>query len=94
VRISGTGYRAMENGHIIPLRQRTPITLEGRVDGRRIELLFTELGPGGTNGGTWVLRQTDTGSLRGTFWNDEGGQSRGSAHAVRVAPASPPTRKH
>ena len=92
VRISGTGYRAMENGHVIPLRQRRPIALEGRLDGRRIELLFTELGADRTTGGMWVLRLGDTGSLRGTFWNDDGAQSKGSAYAVRLMPAKQPTR--
>ena len=85
VRVSGTGYRAMENGHIIPLRQRTPITVEGRLDGRRLELLFTELGAGGTRGGTWVMRVADNASLRGTFWSDAT-QSKGSALATRLAP--------
>jgi transcriptional regulator with XRE-family HTH domain len=84
VRISGTGYRAMENGHIIPLRQRTPITVEGKLDGQRLELLFTERGAGGTTGGTWVMRVADNASLRGTFWSDAT-QSKGSALATRVA---------
>ena len=85
VRVSGTGYRAIENGRIIPLRQRRPITLEGRFDGRRLELLFAELGVRGTSGGTWVMRVDDGASLRGTFWNDAT-QSQGSGLATRVAP--------
>jgi hypothetical protein len=84
-RVSGTGYRAMENGRIIPLRQRTPIRLEGRLDGQRLELLVAELGARGTSGGTWVIRVDDSASLRGTFWNDAT-QSKGSALATRVAP--------
>jgi hypothetical protein len=85
VRVSGTGYRAMENGRIIPLRQRSPITLEGKLDGRRLELLFAELGARGTSGGALVLRVADDASLRGTFWNDAT-QSKGNALATRVAP--------
>ncbi len=84
LRVSGTGYRAMENGRIIPLRQRRPITLEGRLDGRRLELLVAELGARGTSGGTWVMRVDDGASLRGTFWNDAT-QAKGSALATRVA---------
>ncbi len=85
VRVSGTGYRAMENGRIIPLRQRSPITLEGKLDGRRLELLFAERGARGTSGGAVVMRVADDASLRGTFWNDAT-QSKGSALATRVAP--------
>ena len=83
--VSGTGYRAMENGRIIPLRQRTPIAVEGRLDGRRLELLFTEHGAGATSGGTLVMRVTDDASMRGTFWSDASMQSRGSAYAKRIA---------
>ena len=89
VRVSGRGYRAIVNGHIIPLRQRTPITLEGRLDGRRLELLVTELRADGTKGSTWVMRISDNGSLRGTFWNDDGAQSRGSASAIRLVTGHP-----
>jgi hypothetical protein len=85
VNVSGTGYRAMENGRIIPLRQRTPIAVEGRLDGRRLELLFTEHGAGATSGGTLVMRVTDDASMRGTFWSDASMQSRGSASAKRIA---------
>ncbi len=86
VNVSGSGYRAMENGRIIPLRQRTPIVVEGKLDGHRLELLFTELSATGTNGGTVVMRVADEASMRGTFWNDAGGQqSRGSAFARRIS---------
>lgn len=86
VNVSGSGYRAMENGRIIALRQRTPIVVEGKLDGSRLELLFTERSATGTNGGTVVMRVADEASMRGTFWNDAGGQqSRGSAFARRIA---------
>jgi hypothetical protein len=86
VNVSGTGYRAMENGRIIPLRQRTPIVVEGKLDGQRLELLFTERSATGTNGGTVVMRVADESSMRGTLWSDAAGQqSRGSAFARRIS---------
>lgn len=86
VNVSGSGYRAMENGRIIALRQRTPIVVEGKLDGHRLELLFTERSATGTNGGTVVMRVADEASMRGTFWNDAGGQqSRSSAFARRIS---------
>ena len=85
VNVSGTGYRATENGRIIPLRQRTPIAVEGTLDGRRLELLFTERVGGATSAGTLVMRVASQASMRGTFWTDSGAQNRGSAYARRVA---------
>lgn len=85
VSVSGTGYRATENGRIIPLRQRTPVAVEGTLDGRRLELLFTERGGTATSAGTLVMRVASQASMRGTFWTDSGGQNRGSAYARRVS---------
>ena len=83
--ISGTGYRAMENGRIVPLRQRTPVAVEGKLDGHRLELLFSERGDGVTSSGTLVMRVANRASMQGTLWIDASTNHRGSIYAKRVA---------
>jgi cytoskeleton protein RodZ len=82
-RVIGTGQKWMENGRAIPARSRTPIAVEGTLDGRRLELTFTEHGAQRTSAGTFVMDLADDGTLRGTFTSDAA-KSQGTSLARRM----------
>jgi penicillin-binding protein 1A len=69
-RITGRGQKWSENGRTIPSAGRTPITVTGTVDGRKVTLKFTEHGARRTTGGgfSWTL-SADRTALRGSFWS-------------------------
>ena len=83
--IVGEGYKSSENGKLLRSRRRTPIALEGRLEGERLVLNFTERGAARTSAGRFVLHVADDGSLRGRFTSDAA-RSFGSSIAIRQPP--------
>ena len=83
-RIVGRGQKWSEDGRTIPAAGRTPITVTGTVDGRKVTLKFTEHGAKRTtNGGfSWTL-SADRTALRGSFWSTAADTS-GSSLARRM----------
>lgn len=82
-RVMGSGEKWSENGRAISPRARTPIALEGTLDGRRLELRFTEKGRRRTTAGTLIMQVADDGLMRGRFAS-EAAQSRGTSRATRL----------
>ncbi len=80
--MSGMGQKWMENGRPLPPGRRTPITIEGTRDGRRLELHFTENGAQRTSSGTFVMQLDSDGTLQGRFMSDAA-NSQGSSLARR-----------
>ena len=83
--IVGEGYKFSENGKRLRSRRRTPIALEGRLEGERLVLNFTERGTARSSAGRLVLHVADDGSLRGRFTSDAA-RSSGSSIARRQPP--------
>ena len=83
-RITGHGQKWTEDGRSIGASGRTPITVSGTVEGRKVTLSFTEHGARrATNGGfTWNL-SADRTELRGSFWSTAA-STRGRSTAVRM----------
>jgi hypothetical protein len=83
-RITGRGQKWTEEGRTIPASGRTPITVNGKIEGRKVILSFTEHGAKrATNGGfTWTLA-ADRSELRGSFWSTAA-KTRGRSTAVRM----------
>ncbi len=82
-RITGQGEKWLENGRRIPGATRTPITLDGVIEGRRVALTFVERGRRRTSGGTFDLMLTSN-RLQGTFESDAA-HARGSSIVQRVS---------
>jgi transcriptional regulator with XRE-family HTH domain len=81
-RIAGHGYKSSENGMLLQSSRRTPIALEGHLQGERLVLTFIERGRARTSAGRVVLHVADDGSLRGRFTSDAA-RSSGSSIAIR-----------
>ncbi|HKI05424.1 MAG TPA: PBP1A family penicillin-binding protein [Thermoanaerobaculia bacterium] len=83
-RLVGRGQKWSENGRTLPSGARSPITVTGTVDGRKVTLQFTERGAKrSTNGGfSWQL-SADRTALRGSFWSTAAATS-GNSLAVRM----------
>lgn len=81
-RVVGTGHKIMESGETLPPDRRTPINVDGTLDGNRLSLEFTEQGALRTTAGRFMLYLTDEGSLRGRFRSDAA-RSSGVTVAVR-----------
>jgi hypothetical protein len=82
-RVSGTAQKWMENGRSLPASRRTPITVEGTLTGRRLELSFTERATQRAGAGTFVMTVADDGTLRGRFVSDAA-KARGTSLARRM----------
>ena len=80
--VVGEGYKFSENGKPLQARRRTPIAVEGHLDGEQLVLNFTERGAARTSAGRFVLQMADDGSLRGRFTSNAAGSS-GSSIAIR-----------
>jgi len=80
--VTGEGHKFSENGKPLQPRRRTPIAVEGHLEGNRLVLNFTERGTARTSAGRFVLHRTDDGSLRGRFTSDAA-RSSGSSVAIR-----------
>jgi hypothetical protein len=69
-RLRGAGVKAAENGRLLPSRARTPIEVDGSIDGQTVHLAFTEVGLRRTSRGGFWLQLDGDGSLAGRFWSD------------------------
>ncbi len=83
-RIVGRGQKWSENGRILPASARTPLTVTGTVDGRDVNLEFTERGAKRTTNGSfsWTL-SADRTALRGSF-RSTAADTSGSSLARRM----------
>jgi len=81
-RLRGVGVKATENGRALSSRARTPIALDGVIDGETLHLAFTESGLARTSRGAFSLRLTEDRSLAGGFWSDAA-RSSGTVTALR-----------
>jgi hypothetical protein len=83
-RITGRGQKWTEDGRSVSAAARSPITVSGTIDGRKVTLNFTEHGAKrSTSGGfTWTL-SADRTALRGSFWSTAA-DTRGRSTAVRL----------
>lgn len=80
--VVGEGRKVSENGAALPARRRTPIKVEGTLEGNRLALDFTETGSRRKSAGRFVLYLAEDGSFRGRFTSDAA-QSSGVTIAVR-----------
>ncbi|HEX7282952.1 MAG TPA: hypothetical protein VF239_12920, partial [Vicinamibacterales bacterium] len=78
--ITGTGYKLRENDRVVVTK--TPITLQGDVDGDRVVLMFREGGTRRASAGKLVLHRESNDVLRGRFSSDAA-QSSGIVAAHR-----------
>jgi eukaryotic-like serine/threonine-protein kinase len=82
-RVSGRGRKYTEDGVLLPAEQRTPIRVDGQIDGQYLVLNFVEQGAWGSSSGTirWLIAP---GSLQGRFASDaEDGGGTSVARRVR-----------
>jgi hypothetical protein len=82
-RVTGAGAKVTENGKPLAAGRRTPITVEGTLDGRRLQLTFTERGAQRASTGQLSLELTGDGTLRGEFTSDAA-NARGTSVAQRA----------
>jgi len=81
-RVVGQGRKVSENGVVLPERRRTPIQVEGTLEGNRLALDFTEVGARRKSAGHFLLYLAEDGSFRGRF-RSEAAKSAGVTVAVR-----------
>lgn len=82
-RVTGVGRKVIENGGGIDSRAQTPISLDGTINGDRVELTFTERGARRATQGQFVLMLDGEGALRGSFISSAA-RSSGSVEARRL----------
>jgi serine/threonine-protein kinase len=83
-RVHGRGFKTSENGVFLLPSQRTPIEVEGRIEGDELILNFTEIGRQRTSRGTMRYRLGGTGAMQGRFSSDAAASSgTSSAHRVQ-----------
>jgi hypothetical protein len=82
-RVHGRGFKTSENGVLLLPSQRTPIEVEGRIEGDQLVLNFTEIGRARTSRGTIRYRLGTSGAMQGQFSSDAASSS-GSSSAQRV----------
>ena len=82
-RVHGRGQKVSENGVPLLPSQRTPIEVEGRIEGDQLVLHFTEIGSQRTSRGTMRWRLGPGSTLRGRFSSDAA-DSAGSSVARRL----------
>jgi eukaryotic-like serine/threonine-protein kinase len=83
VRVHGRGQKISENGVLLLPSQRTPIEVEGRIEGDQLVLHFTEIGSERISRGTMRWRMGPGSTLRGRFSSDAA-DSSGSSVARRL----------
>ena len=76
---TGKGEKVSENGRTLPAGNRTPIHVEGSIDGDRIEATFFEQGAVRKTTGRFVWKIDETGGLNGTFASSAANSSGKSA---------------
>ncbi len=83
-RVRGHGVKWLENGRPLASRSRTPMTVDGMIEGRRLALTFTERGARRISRGRFEMQLADNGWLHGRFSSDAA-RSSGRAQAVRTS---------
>jgi hypothetical protein len=69
-RVHGRGQKISEDGVLLLPSQRTPIEVEGRIEGDQLVLHFTEIGARRVSRGTMRWRLGPGMTLRGRFSSD------------------------
>jgi len=82
-RVHGRGQKISENGVLLLPSQRTPIEVEGRIEGDQLVLHFTEIGAERVSRGTMRYRLRPGPTMRGQFSSDAANSS-GSTIARRL----------
>jgi uncharacterized protein DUF4388 len=81
---TGKGRKVSENGHSLPASSRTPIHVQGSINGDRIEATFIEEGSARKSNGKFVWRLDKSGrGLTGNFATTAA-RSRGKSAAIRL----------
>ncbi|HJT30342.1 MAG TPA: DUF4388 domain-containing protein [Pyrinomonadaceae bacterium] len=81
---TGKGRKVSENGRSLPANSRTPIHVQGSINGDRIEATFIEEGSARKSNGTFVWRLDKSGrGLTGNFATTAA-RSRGKSAAIRL----------
>jgi hypothetical protein len=86
-KLIGTGEKFTESGRTLPAEERTPIVVEGKLEGDTVKLTFTERYSGGSTGGvmTWQLAP-GAAQASGRF-NSSAAKSSGPSSAKRLVKA-------
>ncbi len=80
---TGTGRKVSENGRRLPAGSRTPIQLQGSINGDRVEATFFEQGTARKTNGRFVWKINKAGGLTGTF-NSTAARTSGKSTARKV----------
>jgi hypothetical protein len=81
---TGKGRKVSENGRSLPANSRTPIQVQGSINGDRIEATFIEEGTARKSNGKFVWRLDKSGrGLMGNFATTAA-RSRGKSAAIRM----------
>jgi len=81
---TGRGRKVSENGRSLPANSRTPIQVQGSINGDRIEATFIEEGSARKSSGKFVWRLDKSGrGLTGNFATTAA-RSRGKSAAIRL----------
>ena len=81
-RILGDGVKIVENGRQLGERSRTPIAVQGTLEGDRLTLTFIEGGTRRASGGKMILQLHEDGVMRGRF-SSNAAKSSGTVEARR-----------
>jgi hypothetical protein len=80
---TGSGQKVSENGRTLRAGSRTPIQVEGLINGDRVEATFYEQGTARKTNGRFVWRIDKAGRLTGTF-NSTAARTSGKSTARKV----------
>ena len=80
---TGQGEKVSENGRSLPPGSRTPIQVQGSINGDRVEAIFYEQGATRKTNGRFVWRVDKAGELTGTF-NSTAARTSGKSTARKV----------
>lgn len=80
---TGRGQKISENGRTLPAGSRTPIQVQGSINGDRVEATFYEQGTARKTNGRFVWRIDKAGRLTGTF-NSTAARTSGKSTARKV----------
>jgi eukaryotic-like serine/threonine-protein kinase len=82
-RVHGKGFKTIDNGVTLLPSERTPIEIEGRIEGNELVLNFTDISRDVTSRGVMRYRLGPGGALRGRFSRDDAtGSGRSSAQRI------------
>lgn len=86
--LTGIGEKVRENGRATGGSARTPLAVQGSINGNRVTLTFTEAGTRRTSEGRFMLYVAEDGVLRGRFASDAA-QSSGLVEARQIRDQEP-----